>query len=201
VLQAIGVDYVDESEVLSPADEAHHVDKWEFTVPFVCGATNLGEALRRLAEGAAMIRSKGEAGTGNVIEAVRHMRAIAGGIRRLHGLRADELFSAAKELAAPYDLVAEVAATGRLPVVLFTAGGIATPADAAMMMQLGADGVFVGSGIFKSGDPARRARAIVEATTFFRDPEIVAKVSRGLGEPMVGIAAVPEGERLADRGW
>jgi pyridoxal 5'-phosphate synthase pdxS subunit len=201
VLQAIGVDYVDESEVLSPADEAHHVDKWRFTVPFVCGATNLGEALRRIAEGAAMIRSKGEAGTGNVIEAVRHMRAIAGGMRRLHGLREDELFAAAKELAAPYDLVAEVAASGRLPVVLFTAGGIATPADAAMMMQLGADGVFVGSGIFKSGDPARRARAIVEATTFSRDPEIVAKVSRGLGEPMVGIAAVPEGERLADRGW
>jgi pyridoxal 5'-phosphate synthase pdxS subunit len=201
VLQAIGVDYVDESEVLSPADEAHHVDKWQFTVPFVCGATNLGEALRRIAEGAAMIRSKGEAGTGNVIEAVRHMRSIAGGIRRLAGLRSDELFTAAKELAAPNDLVAEVAASGRLPVVLFTAGGIATPADAAMMMQLGADGVFVGSGIFKSGDPARRARAIVEATTFFRDPEIVAKVSRGLGEPMVGIAAVPEGERLADRGW
>jgi pyridoxal 5'-phosphate synthase pdxS subunit len=148
-----------------------------------------------------MIRSKGEAGTGNVIEAVRHMRAIAGGIRRLHGLREDELFAAAKELAAPYELVAEVAEAGRLPVVLFTAGGIATPADAALMMQLGADGVFVGSGIFKSGDPARRARAIVEATTFFRDPEIVAKVSRGLGEPMVGIAAVPEGERLADRGW
>jgi pyridoxal 5'-phosphate synthase pdxS subunit len=201
VLQAIGVDYVDESEVLSPADEAHHIDKWDFTVPFVCGATNLGEALRRIAEGAAMIRSKGEAGTGNVIEAVRHMRAIAGAIRRLHGLREDELFAAAKELAAPYDLVAEVAASGRLPVVLFTAGGVATPADAAMMMQLGADGVFVGSGIFKSGDPARRARAIVEATTFFRDPAIVAKVSRGLGEPMVGIAAVPEGERLADRGW
>ena len=201
VLQALGVDYVDESEVLSPADEAHHVDKWQFTVPFVCGATNLGEALRRIAEGAAMIRSKGEAGTGNVIEAVRHMRAIAGGIRRLHGLRGDELFAAAKELAAPYELVAEVAAEGRLPVVLFTAGGIATPADAALMMQLGADGVFVGSGIFKSGDPARRARAIVEATTFSRDPEIIAKVSRGLGEPMVGIAAVPEGERLADRGW
>ena len=201
VLQAIGVDYVDESEVLTPADEAHHIDKWQFTVPFVCGATNLGEALRRIAEGAAMVRSKGEAGTGNVIEAVRHMRSIAGAVSRLHGLRPDELFSAAKELAAPYDLVAEVAAEGRLPVVLFTAGGIATPADAAMMMQLGADGVFVGSGIFKSGDPARRARAIVEATTFARDPEIVAKVSRGLGEPMVGIAAVPEGERLADRGW
>ncbi len=177
------------------------VDKWQFTVPFVCGATNLGEALRRLAEGAAMIRSKGEAGTGNVVEAVRHMRAIAGGIRRLAGLRDDELFAAAKELAAPYELVAEVAGEGRLPVVLFTAGGLATPADAALMMQLGADGVFVGSGIFKSGDPARRAKAIVEATTFYQDPEIVAKVSRGLGEPMVGIAAVPEGERLAGRGW
>jgi pyridoxal 5'-phosphate synthase pdxS subunit len=201
VLQAIGVDYVDESEVLSPADEAHHIDKWRFTVPFVCGATNLGEALRRIAEGAAMIRSKGEAGTGNVIEAVRHMRAIAGDVRRLSGLRPDELFTAAKQLGAPHELVAEVAAEGRLPVVLFTAGGIATPADAAMMMQLGADGVFVGSGIFKSGDPARRARAIVEATTFFQDPEVVAKVSRGLGEPMVGIAAVPEGERLAARGW
>ena len=201
VLQSLGVDYIDESEVLTPADEVNHSDKWAFTTPFVCGATNLGEALRRIAEGAAMIRSKGEAGTGNVIEAVRHMRAIGGGIRRLAGLRGDELFTAAKELAAPYDLVAEVAAEGRLPVVLFTAGGIATPADAAMMMQLGADGVFVGSGIFKSGDPARRARAIVEATTFFRDPEIVAKVSRGLGEPMVGIATVPEGERLAGRGW
>ena len=201
ILEALDVDFVDESEVLTPADEAHHIDKWKFTVPFVCGATNLGEALRRISEGAAMIRSKGEAGTGNVIEAVRHMRAIAGGIRRLAGLRSDELFAAAKDLAAPYDLVAEVAAEGRLPVVLFTAGGIATPADAAMMMQLGADGVFVGSGIFKSGDPARRARAIVEATTFYRDPEIVAKVSRGLGEPMVGIAAVPESERLADRGW
>jgi pyridoxal 5'-phosphate synthase pdxS subunit len=201
VLQALGVDYVDESEVLSPADEAHHVDKWEFTVPFVCGATNLGEALRRIAEGAAMIRSKGEAGTGNVIEAVRHMRAISSGMRRLQSLRADELFSAAKDLQAPYELVAEVARGGRLPVVLFTAGGIATPADAAMMMQLGAEGVFVGSGIFKSGDPAKRARAIVEATTFYRDPDVIAKVSRGLGEPMVGISAVPEGERLADRGW
>ena len=201
VLQAIGVDYVDESEVLTPADEANHIDKWAFTVPFVCGATNLGEALRRLAEGAAMIRSKGEAGTGNVVEATRHMRQIRAEIRRLATLDETELFAAAKELRAPYDLVKEVAATGKLPVVLFTAGGIATPADAAMMMQLGADGVFVGSGIFKSGDPARRARAIVEATTFARDPEIVAKVSRGLGEPMVGIAAVPEGERLADRGW
>ena len=201
VLQSLGVDYVDESEVLSPADEAHHIDKWQFTVPFVCGATNLGEALRRLSEGAAMIRSKGEAGTGNVIEAVRHMRAISGDLRRLRSLRGDELFSAAKELRAPYDLVAEVAREGRLPVVLFTAGGIATPADAAMMMQLGAEGVFVGSGIFKSGDPAKRARAIVEATTFYNDPDVIAKVSRGLGEPMVGISAVPEGERLAVRGW
>jgi pyridoxal 5'-phosphate synthase pdxS subunit len=201
VLEALGVDYVDESEVLSPADEAHHVDKWRFKVPFVCGATSLGEALRRLAEGAAMIRSKGEAGTGNVIEAVRHMRAITGGIRRLAGLAGEELYAAAKELQAPYELVAEVAREGRLPVVLFTAGGIATPADAALMMQLGADGVFVGSGIFKSGDPARRARAIVEATTFFNDPGVVAKVSRGLGEPMVGIASLPEGERLAGRGW
>jgi pyridoxal 5'-phosphate synthase pdxS subunit len=201
VLQALGVDYVDESEVLSPADEAHHIDKWQFTVPFVCGATNLGEALRRIAEGAAMIRSKGEAGTGNVIEAVRHMRAIGDGIRRLASLREEELFAAAKELGAPYELVAEVAREGKLPVVLFTAGGIATPADAALMMQLGAEGVFVGSGIFKSGDPARRARAIVEATTFYNDPEVIAKVSRGLGEPMVGIASVPEHERLAGRGW
>jgi pyridoxal 5'-phosphate synthase pdxS subunit len=201
VLEALGVDYVDESEVLSPADEEHHVDKWRFTVPFVCGATNLGEALRRLAEGAAMIRSKGEAGTGNVIEAVRHMRAITGAVRRLASLDEAELYAAAKDLRAPYELVAEVAKAGRLPVVLFTAGGIATPADAALMMQLGADGVFVGSGIFKSGDPARRARAIVEATTFYNDPAIIAKVSRGLGEPMVGIASVPEGERLAVRGW
>jgi len=201
VLQALGVDYVDESEVLSPADEANHVDKWAFKVPFVCGATNLGEALRRLAEGAAMIRSKGEAGTGNVIEAVRHMRAITGAVRRLAGLAGEELYAAAKELQAPYELVAEVAREGRLPVVLFTAGGIATPADAAMMMQLGADGVFVGSGIFKSGDPARRARAIVEATSFFNDPDVIAKVSRGLGEPMVGISSLSEGERLAGRGW
>jgi pyridoxal 5'-phosphate synthase pdxS subunit len=201
VLQSLGVDYVDESEVLSPADEAHHIDKWQFTVPFVCGATNLGEALRRISEGAAMIRSKGEAGTGNVIEAVRHMRAISGDLRRLRSLRGDELFSAAKELRAPYELVAEIAREGRLPVVLFTAGGIATPADAAMMMQLGAEGVFVGSGIFKSGEPAKRARAIVEATTFYNDPDVIAKVSRGLGEPMVGISAVPEGERLAVRGW
>jgi pyridoxal 5'-phosphate synthase pdxS subunit len=201
VLQSLGVDYVDESEVLSPADEAHHVDKWQFTVPFVCGATNLGEALRRIAEGAAMIRSKGEAGTGNVIEAVRHMRSISGGIRRLQTLREEELFAAAKELQAPYELVAEVARDGKLPVVLFTAGGIATPADAALMMQLGAEGVFVGSGIFKSGDPAKRARAIVEATTFFNDPDAIAKVSRGLGEAMVGISVVPEAERLEVRGW
>ena len=203
VLQAIGVDYVDESEVLTPADEAHHVDKWGFTVPFVCGATSLGEALRRIGEGAAMVRSKGEAGTGNVVEATRHMRAIRGGISRLHGLAAEELFAAAKELQAPYELVAEVAAAGRLPVVLFTAGGIATPADAAMMMELGADGVFVGSGIFKSGDPAARAAAIVKATTFHDDPDVIAKVSRGLGEPMVGIGLdtlAPE-QRYAGRGW
>jgi pyridoxal 5'-phosphate synthase pdxS subunit len=203
VLQAIGVDYIDESEVLTPADEAHHVDKRQFTVPFVCGATSLGEALRRIGEGAAMIRSKGEAGTGNVVEATRHMRAIRGEIGRLSALPADELFSAAKELAAPYELVAEVAAAGALPVVLFTAGGIATPADAAMMMQLGADGVFVGSGIFKSGDPAARAAAIVKATTFHDDPDVIAKVSRGLGQPMAGIsleALAPE-QRYAGRGW
>ncbi len=203
VLQAIGVDYIDESEVLTPADEAHHVNKWEFTVPFVCGATNLGEALRRITEGAAMIRSKGEAGTGNVVEATRHMRSIRGDIRRLSGLSAEELYTAAKELQAPYELVAEVAAAGTLPVVLFTAGGIATPADAAMMMQLGADGVFVGSGIFKSGNPAARAAAIVKATTFHDDPDVVAKVSRGLGEPMVGInldQLAPE-QRYAGRGW
>ena len=203
VLQAIGVDYIDESEVLTPADEAHHVDKWEFTVPFVCGATNLGEALRRITEGAAMIRSKGEAGTGNVVEAVRHMRSIRSGIRQLQGMEPDELFAAAKELRAPYELVKDVAEAGKLPVVLFTAGGIATPADAAMMMQLGADGVFVGSGIFKSGDPAARARAIVEATTYHDDPVMLAKVSRGLGEPMVGIEipTLPADQRYADRGW
>ena len=203
VLQAIGVDYIDESEVLTPADEAHHIDKWAFTVPFVCGATDLGEALRRIAEGAAMIRSKGEAGTGNVVEAVRHMRKIREGIRWLTTLDDAELYAAAKELRAPYELVAEVAKTGKLPVVLFTAGGIATPADAAMMMQLGAEGVFVGSGIFKSGDPAKRAAAIVKATTYYDDPDVIAKVSRGLGEPMVGInvSALPESERLANRGW
>ena len=203
VLQALGVDYVDESEVLTPADEANHVNKWDFTVPFVCGATNLGEALRRIGEGAAMIRSKGEAGTGNVVEAVRHMRSITSEMKRLTTLTGEELMGAAKELRAPYELVREVAAAGKLPVVLFTAGGLATPADAALMMQLGADGVFVGSGIFKSGDPAVRARAIVEATTYYNDPEIVAKVSRGLGEAMVGInvSDLAETERLATRGW
>jgi pyridoxal 5'-phosphate synthase pdxS subunit len=203
VLQALGVDYIDESEVLTPADEAHHIDKWQFRVPFVCGATNLGEALRRLSEGAAMIRSKGEAGTGNVVEAVRHMRSIRSELRRLQGMDSEELYAAAKEHRAPYELVREVSETGKLPVVLFTAGGIATPADAAMMMQLGAEGVFVGSGIFKSGDPAKRARAIVEATTMYDDPDVVAKVSRGLGEAMVGINVselAPE-QRLATRGW
>jgi pyridoxal 5'-phosphate synthase pdxS subunit len=203
VLQSLGVDYIDESEVLTPADEANHIDKWAFTAPFVCGATNLGEALRRLAEGAAMIRSKGEAGTGNVVEATRHMRSIRAEIRRLGTLDETELFVAAKELQAPYELVAEVARAGKLPVVLFTAGGIATPADAAMMMQLGAEGVFVGSGIFKSGDPAQRAEAIVKATTFFDDPSVIAKVSRGLGEAMVGInvADLPAEQRYASRGW
>ncbi|CAN5854089.1 pyridoxal 5'-phosphate synthase lyase subunit PdxS [soil metagenome] len=203
LLQSLGVDYVDESEVLTPADEAHHIDKWAFTVPFVCGATNLGEAIRRLAEGAAMIRSKGEAGTGNVVEATRHMRAIRGDIRRLANLDEAELYAAAKELRAPYDIVAEIAETGKLPVVLFTAGGIATPADAAMMMQLGAEGVFVGSGIFKSGDPAKRAEAIVKATTFHDDPDVIAKVSRGLGEAMVGlnVEQLPADQRFAGRGW
>ncbi|HVM36248.1 MAG TPA: pyridoxal 5'-phosphate synthase lyase subunit PdxS [Actinomycetota bacterium] len=203
VLQSLGVDYIDESEVLTPADEQNHVNKWDFTVPFVCGATNLGEALRRLGEGAAMIRSKGEAGTGNVVEAVRHMRAITGEMKRLTTLSGGELMAAAKDLRAPFDLVREVAETGKLPVVLFTAGGIASPADAALMMQLGADGVFVGSGIYKSGDPALRARAIVEATTFYSDPDMIAKVSRGLGEAMTGINVtnLPEGERLARRGW
>jgi pyridoxal 5'-phosphate synthase pdxS subunit len=203
VLEALEVDYIDESEVLTPADEAHHIDKAAFKVPFVCGATNLGEALRRIGEGAAMIRSKGEAGTGNVVEAVRHMRAIVGGIRRLSVLDYEELMTEAKNLQAPYELVRWVAENGRLPVVLFTAGGIATPADAALMMQLGADGVFVGSGIFKSGDPAKRADAIVKATTHFRDAKVVAEVSRGLGEAMVGreMGELSEGERLATRGW
>jgi len=203
VLQSLGVDYIDESEVLTPADYTHHIDKGAFTVPFVCGATNLGEALRRITEGAAMIRSKGEAGTGDVSNAVTHMRTIRSEINRLRSMSPDELFVAAKELQAPYDLVASVAREGKLPVVLFTAGGIATPADAAMMMQLGADGVFVGSGIFKSGDPVRRAEAIVQATTFYDDPDVIAKVSRGLGEAMVGINVedVPEPHRLAQRGW
>ena len=203
VLEALEVDYIDESEVLTPADEKHHIDKAAFEVPFVCGATNLGEALRRIGEGAAMIRSKGEAGTGNVVEAVRHMRSIIGGIRRLGVLEEDELMSEAKELQAPYELVRWVAENGRLPVVLFTAGGIATPSDAALMMQLGADGVFVGSGIFKSGDPASRALAIVKATTHFKDAKAVAEASRGLGEAMVGreMGSLSEGERLAARGW
>ncbi len=203
VLQALGVDYVDESEVLSPADYANHIDKWQFTVPFVCGATNLGEALRRITEGAAMIRSKGEAGTGDVSNAVTHMRKILGEIRALTVMSKDELYVAAKELQAPYDLVAEVAQRGSLPVVLFTAGGIATPADAAMMMQLGAEGVFVGSGIFKSGEPVKRANAIVQATRHFDNPDVVAKVSRGLGEAMVGInvADLPVHHRLEERGW
>jgi pyridoxal 5'-phosphate synthase pdxS subunit len=203
VLQSLGVDYIDESEVLTPADYANHIDKWAFDVPFVCGATNLGEALRRITEGAAMIRSKGEAGTGDVSNATTHMRKIGGEIRRLTSLSPDELYVAAKELQAPYDLVKEVASLGKLPVVLFTAGGIATPADAAMMMQLGAEGVFVGSGIFKSGNPAERAEAIVKATTFYDDPDMVAKVSRGLGEAMVGINVeeIPQPHRLAERGW
>ena len=203
VLQALGVDYIDESEVLTPADYTNHIDKWGFTVPFVCGATNLGEALRRLAEGAAMIRSKGEAGTGDVSNAVTHMRAIRGEIRRLSSLSEDELYVAAKELQAPYELVREVAASGALPVVLFTAGGIATPADAAMMMQLGADGVFVGSGIFKSGNPSQRARAIVEATTHYMDADVLARVSANLGEAMVGIStqSLDPSDLLERRGW
>ncbi|WP_454158363.1 pyridoxal 5'-phosphate synthase lyase subunit PdxS [Microbacterium lacticum] len=203
VLQELGVDYIDESEVLSPADYVNHIDKWDFTVPFVCGATNLGEALRRITEGAAMIRSKGEAGTGDVSEAMKHIRTIRGQIAALQALSKDELYVAAKNLQAPYELVAEVAAAGALPVVMFVAGGVATPADAALMMQLGADGVFVGSGIFKSGDPAARAAAIVKATTFFDDPKVIAEVSRGLGEAMVGInvADLPALHRLAERGW
>jgi len=203
ILQTLNVDYIDESEVLTPADFEHHIDKWNFTIPFVCGATNLGEALRRINEGAAMIRSKGEAGTGDVSNATTHMRKIGSEIRRLTSMREDELYVAAKELQAPYALVKEVAETGKLPVVLFTAGGIATPADAAMMMQLGADGVFIGSGIFKSGDAAKRAAACVKATTFYTDPKIVADASRGLGEAMVGInvADIPVPHRLAERGW
>jgi len=203
ILQSLGVDYIDESEVLTPADEEYHVNKWEFDVPFVCGARDLGEALRRLGEGASMIRTKGEPGTGNVVEAVRHMRTVSDGIAWLKGLRPEQLFGAAKDLQAPYDLVKWVAENGRLPVVNFSAGGIATPADAALMMQLGCDGVFVGSGIFKSGDPAKRAKAIVEATTHFNDADIIARVSRDLGEAMVGIniSEIPEQERMQERGW
>lgn len=203
LLESLGVDYIDESEVLTPADEEHHINKHLFKVPFVCGCRNLGEALRRIGEGAAMIRTKGEAGTGNVVEAVRHARAVLGGIKRLQALPPEELMSAAKELGAPYELVKEVAETGRLPVVNFAAGGIATPADAALMMQLGLDGVFVGSGIFKSEDPPRRAKAIVEATTHYDDPAIIAEVSKGLGKPMRGleISEIPEEELLAPRGW
>jgi pyridoxal 5'-phosphate synthase pdxS subunit len=201
VLEALQVDYIDESEVLTPADYEHHVDKWRFTVPFVCGATNLGEALRRIGEGAAMIRSKGEAGTGDVAEAVTHLRSILGDVRRLTQADPAERYACAKDLGAPLELVLEVAAQGRLPVPLFCAGGIATPSDAALVMQLGAEAVFVGSGIFKSGDPGRRGRAIVEATTHFRDPEIVAKVSRNLGDPMVGVQASEVEVRLAGRGW
>jgi pyridoxal 5'-phosphate synthase pdxS subunit len=201
VLQALGVDYVDESEVLTPADEAHHIDKWGFTVPFVCGATNLGEALRRISEGAAMIRSKGEAGTGDVKEAVRHLRSIIGDMKKITQADSAEAYAWAKHLQAPVGLVSEIAQTGRLPVPMFCAGGIATPADAALVMQLGAEAVFVGSGIFKSSDPARTAVAIVEATTHFADPSIVAKVSTGLGQAMAGIAIHDLDVRLAERGW
>ena len=201
VLEALGVDFIDESEVLTPADQAHHIDKWPFTVPFVCGATNLGEALRRISEGAAMIRSKGEAGTGDVQEAVRHLRSIRGDMAAITTADPAELYGWAKQLQAPVGLVQEIAATGRLPVPLFCAGGIATPADASLVMQLGAEAVFVGSGIFKSSDPARMASAIVEATTHFRDPSIVAKVSRGLGDAMRGLDAATVDVKLAERGW
>ncbi|GCF06829.1 pyridoxal 5'-phosphate synthase lyase subunit PdxS [Dictyobacter arantiisoli] len=203
ILQAIGVDCIDESEVLTPADERFHVNKRQFSIPFVCGARDLGEALRRIGEGAAMLRTKGEAGTGNIIEAVRHMRTVMDGIRRLQSLPEEELMSEAKELGAPYDLVLQIARTGKLPVVNFSAGGVATPADAALMMRLGAEGIFVGSGIFKSGDPLARAKAIVKATTHYQDPEILAEVSRNLGEPMVGINldTLPEQELMARRGW
>jgi len=203
ILEALGVDFVDESEVLTPADEKHHIDKFAFTVPFVCGATNLGEALRRVSEGACMIRSKGEAGTGNIVEAVRHLRSIFGDIRKITQADASELFDWAKNLQAPLPLVQEIAETGKFPVPIFCAGGIATPADAALAMQLGAEAVFVGSGIFKSDDPAPRAKAIVEATTHFRDPQILAKVSRGLGAPMTGIGMdeINEAQKFASRGW
>lgn len=201
VLEAIGVDYIDESEVLTPADEEYHVNKHAFKIPFVCGCRNLGEALRRIGEGAAMMRTKGEAGTGDVVEAVRHARAVLGEIRRLQNMPPEELMTYAKNIGAPYHLVVEVAETGKLPVVNFAAGGIATPADAALLMQIGVDGVFVGSGIFKSGDPAKRAKAIVEATTHYNDPDIIAKVSRGLGEAMVGINVTPDNLILGKRGW
>ena len=203
ILEALGVDYVDESEVLTPADEAHHIDKHAFRIPFVCGARDLGEALRRIGEGAAMIRTKGEAGTGNVVEAVRHMRAVMDAVRRLRSIDKTELMAEAKNLGAPYELVVEVADTGRLPVVNFAAGGIATPADASLMMQLGAEGVFVGSGIFKSADPEKMARAIVEATTHYQDPAVVARVSKGIGMPMRGleVTGMADGQRLATRGW
>ncbi len=203
ILESIGVDYIDESEVLTPADEAHHINKHDFKVPFVCGCRNLGEALRRIGEGAAMIRTKGEAGTGDVVEAVRHARAVLGEIRRLQNMPEEEVMAFAKEMGAPFELAMEVRRLGRLPVVNFAAGGIATPADAALMMQLGVDGVFVGSGIFKSGDPARRAAAIVKATTHYKDPAILAEVSRNLGEAMVGrqISTMPEGDKIAGRGW
>jgi pyridoxal 5'-phosphate synthase pdxS subunit len=203
ILQALGVDCIDESEVLTPADEAFHVNKHAFTIPFVCGARDLGEALRRIGEGAAMIRSKGEAGTGNIVEAVRHLRAITDGIRKLTVLPEEELMAEAKQLGAPYELVCEVRRLGRLPVVMFCAGGVATPADAALVMRLGADGVFVGSGIFKSSDPSRRAKAIVKATTHFEDPQILAEVSRGLGQPMQGLelSTIPERDLMASRGW
>jgi pyridoxal 5'-phosphate synthase pdxS subunit len=203
ILEVLGVDYIDESEVLTPADEAHHINKHNFKVPFVCGCRNLGEALRRIGEGAAMIRTKGEAGTGDVVEAVRHARTVLGEIRRLTTMAEEELMAYAKEIGAPYHLVIETAKLGRLPVVNFAAGGVATPADAALMMQLGVDGVFVGSGIFKSGDPARRANAIVQAVTHYNNPQILAEVSRGLGEAMVGINVnhLPQEERLASRGW
>ncbi|MBS3908480.1 MAG: pyridoxal 5'-phosphate synthase lyase subunit PdxS [Actinobacteria bacterium] len=203
ILEALGVDYIDESEVLTPADEEHHINKWDFKVPFVCGCRNMGEALRRISEGAAMIRTKGEPGTGNIVEAVRHMRSVNEAVGWLKGLREEELFAAAKDLQAPYDLIKWVRDNGRLPVVNFSAGGIATPADAALMMQLGADGVFVGSGIFKSGDPAKRAKAIVQATTHFADAALLAEISKDLGEPMVGIeiSQIPRAEMMQERGW
>jgi pyridoxal 5'-phosphate synthase pdxS subunit len=203
ILEALGIDYIDESEVLTPADEEYHINKHDFNIPFVCGCRNLGEALRRIGEGAAMIRTKGEAGTGNVVEAVRHMRAVTSEVRRIQGMGREELMTVAKNLQAPYELIVQIHETGKLPVVNFAAGGIATPADAALMMQLGADGVFVGSGIFKSGDPMKRARAIVQATTHYNNPDIIAEVSKNLGEAMVGIeiSQIPRDQVLAERGW